>query len=109
VITVSDDRRGELVAGKRDRHPPSYPPAVWLNVRFTLCYRDVEDLLAERGGCLLRNSAAMGLEIRTVVRGGGLRATIERVRSLARLNFGELGDDLEAFRLGERGDWCGKH
>jgi len=51
----------------------------------------------------------MGLEIRTVVRGGGLRATIERVRSLARLNFGELGDDLEAFRLGERGDWCGKH
>jgi hypothetical protein len=47
----------------------------------------------------------MGLEIRTVVRGGGLRATIERVRPLARLNFGELGDDLEAFRLGERGDW----
>ena len=23
---VSDDRRGELVAGKRDRHAPSYPP-----------------------------------------------------------------------------------
>ena len=23
---VPDDRRGELVAGKRDRHPPSYPP-----------------------------------------------------------------------------------
>jgi hypothetical protein len=84
--------------------------AVWLNVRFTLSYRDVEDLLAERGlGVSYENSAAMGLEIRTVVRGGGLRATIERVRSLARLNFGELGDDLEAFRLGERGDWCGKH
>src|SRR5271165_3163639 len=23
---VSDDRRGELVAGKRDHHAPSYPP-----------------------------------------------------------------------------------
>ena len=35
--------------------PPPVPPfviirhAVWLDVRFTLSYRDVEDLLAERG------------------------------------------------------------
>jgi hypothetical protein len=26
-----------------------YPVAAWLYVRFTLSYRDVEDLLAERG------------------------------------------------------------
>jgi transposase-like protein len=34
--------------------PPQFPPAItryaaWLYVRFTLSYRDVEDLLAERG------------------------------------------------------------
>src|SRR6266403_674446 len=29
--------------------PPTIQPAIWLNLRFTLSYRDVEDLLAERG------------------------------------------------------------
>ena len=29
--------------------PPIIRHAVWLYVRFTLSYRDVEDLLAERG------------------------------------------------------------
>src|SRR5271157_3841764 len=34
----------------RHQFPPSIiRHAVWLNVRFTLSYRDVEDLLAERG------------------------------------------------------------
>jgi putative transposase len=34
----------------RDRFPPDViRQAVWLYLRFTLRYRDVEDLLAERG------------------------------------------------------------
>jgi transposase-like protein len=52
----------------RHQFPPAIiRHAVWLYVRFTLSYRDVEDLLAERG-CLQRNSAAMGTEIRAGVR-----------------------------------------
>jgi putative transposase len=35
---------------RRHRFPPVViQPAVWLYLRFTLSYRDVEDLLAERG------------------------------------------------------------
>ena len=49
-----------------------FPPeiirhAVWLYFRFTLSYRDVEDLLAER--------TAMGLEVRAVVRPGASPST----------------------------------
>ena len=33
----------------RHRFPPDVLGAVWLYLRFTLSYRDVEDLLAERG------------------------------------------------------------
>jgi putative transposase len=34
----------------RHQFPPSIiPQAVWLYLQFTLSYRDVEDLLAERG------------------------------------------------------------
>jgi hypothetical protein len=52
-----------------------FPPdiirhAVWLYLRFTFSFRDVEDLLAEAGGCLLRNDPAMGVEVRAVVRQG---------------------------------------
>ena len=36
--------------------------------------------------------------------GGELRAAIERVASLARLDLDEFGDDLEALGLGESGD-----
>ena len=51
-----------------------FPPviirhAVWLYVRFTLSYRDVEDLLAERGlDVSYEDGAAMGLEVRAIVR-----------------------------------------
>ncbi len=35
---------------RRHRFPPvAIQHAVWLYLRFTLSYRDVEDLLAERG------------------------------------------------------------
>jgi hypothetical protein len=37
-------------------------------------------------------------------RGGELRATIERVRALPRLDLDMLGDDFEALGLGEPGD-----
>jgi transposase-like protein len=35
---------------RRHRFPPEIiPHAIWLYLRFTLSYRDVEELLAERG------------------------------------------------------------
>jgi putative transposase len=36
-------------AYRRHRFPPIIQHAIWLYLRFTLSYRDVEDLLAERG------------------------------------------------------------
>jgi hypothetical protein len=40
----------KLISYSRHRFPPEViRRAVWLYLRFTLSYRDVEDLLAERG------------------------------------------------------------
>ena len=40
----------QSVSYARHRFPPAdIQHAVWLHLRFTLSYRDVEDLLAERG------------------------------------------------------------
>ena len=40
----------DTISFKRHRFPPEIiRHAVWLYARFTLSYRDVEDLLAERG------------------------------------------------------------
>ena len=40
----------QAISFKRYRFPPEFiRHAVWLYARFTLSYRDVEDLLAERG------------------------------------------------------------
>jgi putative transposase len=39
-----------VISYRRHRFPPSFiQHAIWLYLRFTLSYRDVEDLLAERG------------------------------------------------------------
>ena len=39
-----------VISYRRHRFPPSIiQHAIWLYLRFTLSYRDVEDLLAERG------------------------------------------------------------
>jgi transposase-like protein len=39
-----------VISYRRHRFPPSIiQNAIWLYLRFTLSYRDVEDLLAERG------------------------------------------------------------
>ena len=48
----------------RHQFPPAIiRHAVWLYVRFTLSYRDVEDPLAERAGCLIRDGATVGFEV----------------------------------------------
>jgi hypothetical protein len=60
------DRMMEL-SYRRHRFPPVViQHAVWLYLRFTLSYRDIEDLLAERGArYLLRNGPELGIEVRT--------------------------------------------
>jgi len=54
----------------RHQFPPAIiRHAVWLYVRFTLSYRDVEDLLAERGlDVSYETVRRVGLEVRAVVR-----------------------------------------
>jgi len=58
-----------------------FPPeiirhAVWLYVRFTLSYRDVEDLLAERGlDVSYETVRRWALKIRAVVRSRTSRST----------------------------------
>jgi putative transposase len=49
------------------RFPPEViHPAIWLYLRFTLSYRDVEDLLAERWNRgLLRDGPSLGEPLRT--------------------------------------------
>jgi hypothetical protein len=49
---------------RRHRFPPEIiQHPIWQYLRFTLSYRDVEDLLAERAPHLLRNGAALDAEI----------------------------------------------
>ena len=47
---------------------PSFSTAVWLYLRFTLSYRDVEDLLAERGLDISYETVRLGSEVRSVDR-----------------------------------------
>ena len=49
----------------RHRFPPEVIRyAVWLYLRFTLSYRDVEELMAKRG-LEVRNRPSLGREVRT--------------------------------------------
>src|SRR5256885_7529270 len=69
-----------------------FPPviiqhAVWLYLRFTLSYRDVEELLAERGLDILRNRPVLGAEIRT-----GDRATTAPLPSAAQQSLAPRRD-----------------
>src|SRR5215510_11808708 len=54
---------------RRHRFPPAIiQHAIWLYLRFTLSYRDVEDLLAERGaGHFLRNGPPLVLKLGPMV------------------------------------------
>jgi len=56
-------------SNRRHRFPPPIiQHAIWLYLRFTLSYRDVEDILAERGlEVSVRNGAALGAEFRAWV------------------------------------------
>src|SRR4029077_15866120 len=73
-----------LLSYRRHRFPPEIiQHAVWLYLRFTLSYRDVEKLLAERARHLLRNGAALGAEIRSRDRAPAAPAASSAERSLA--------------------------
>jgi len=54
----------------RHQFPPAViRHAVWLYLRFTLSYRDVEDLLADRGlNVSYETAPAMGFKVRAPVR-----------------------------------------
>src|SRR5713101_5304880 len=53
------------ISYRRHRFPPPIiQHAIWLYLRFTLSYRDVEELLAERGLDVSYDGAALGSEIR---------------------------------------------
>ena len=54
VVSVGCEHLGRHIPGTRHRHieePPTPPQSrpVWLYLRFTLSYRDVEEVLTERG------------------------------------------------------------
>ena len=55
-----------LLSYRRHRFPPEIIQyTMWLYLRFTLTYRDVEELLAERGVEIsYENGAALGAEVR---------------------------------------------
>jgi hypothetical protein len=58
--------RMDQVSYRRHRFPPPIiQHAIWLYLRFILSYRDMEELLAERGvGGFLRNRGALGFKVR---------------------------------------------
>ena len=70
---------------RRHRFPPEIiQHAIWLYLRFTLSYRDVEELLAERGlDISLRNRTALGSEVRSRDRTTAASASPSAERSLA--------------------------
>jgi transposase-like protein len=58
------------ISFKRHRFPPEIiRHAIWLYARFTLSFRDVEELLAERGIDASYETAAVVPEVRAVDRG----------------------------------------
>jgi putative transposase len=66
---------------KRDRFPPdiiSY--AVWLLHRFNLSHRDIEDLLAERGITVSRQSFAFGTQSTSCAHGAAAKRFFRRLR-----------------------------
>lgn len=71
-----------LLSYRRHRFPPSIiRHAIWLYLRFTLSYRDVEDLLAERG---LGTHRSSGQTSRPCPRAQGLLPTDAEIRTIQR-------------------------
>ena len=69
----------------RHQFPPAIiQHAVWLYLRFTLSYRDVEDLLAERGlDRLVRDGPALGRQVRPGDRAQPAAAAVQAQLALA--------------------------
>ena len=70
---------------RRHRFPPVViQHAVWVYLRFTLSYRDVEDLLAERGLDISYETVrSWGIEVRTCDRAAATGTPFPAERSLA--------------------------
>ena len=63
---------------KRHRFPPDIIAyAVWLYYRFNLSHRDIEDLLAERGITVTRESFAYGTQSTRCAHGAGSASSSE--------------------------------
>ena len=66
------------------RFPPEViHQTIWLYLRFTLSFRDVEDLLAERGIGLVRDRAPLGEPLRADDRRATAQMPPEAARDLA--------------------------
>ena len=64
------------ISYRRHRLPPTLiQHAVWLYLRFTLSYRDVEELLAERGLDLSYETVRFSIAARVKLRPGELMLT----------------------------------
>jgi hypothetical protein len=74
----------------RHRFPPEIiQHAIWLHLQFTLTYRDVEELLAERGlDLFLRDGAPLGVEVRPFDQRDGFAGVASAERPMA---FGRDG------------------
>jgi hypothetical protein len=57
--------------------------AIWLYVRFTLSFRDVEDWWLSGGSCLLRDRAPLGKPFRADDRSGRARTKVKASHHLA--------------------------
>ena len=104
IITLTDETRSnglwwsmKPISYARHRSPPDViRHAVWLYLRFTLSYRDVEDLLAERGlevsnesirRWVLKFGPAIARNLRSI-----RPRPVPTVNSILLAHSGELGD-----------------
>jgi len=94
-----------LISFKRDRFPPEIiQHAVWLYARFTLSFRDVEDLLAERGIDVSNETVRRRfLKFGRLV-AGNLRRSRPRARALSSMDA-----PLIASVLMRNGGWVCSH
>jgi hypothetical protein len=80
------------ISYRRHRFPPVViKHAVWLYLRFTLSYRDVEELLAERGLDISYERSQLGAQIRTDDRSQSAAVPPPTQRSLASRRNGRGG------------------
>ena len=87
-----------LLCYRRHRFPAEIiQHAIWLYLRFTMSYRDVEELLAERGlDISYENGAALGAEIRSRDRATAASASPSAERPMAFAQLAHLPGAHEA-------------